>query len=39
MRLMPARGAEAVTAEAGEHASQRKVFGLSLVSRERKNAA
>jgi hypothetical protein len=39
MRLMPARETEAVTAEAGEHGSQRKVFGLSLVSRERKNAA
>ena len=41
MRLMPARGAEVVTAE-GEghgHGSQGKVVGLSLVSRERKNAA
>jgi hypothetical protein len=39
MRLMPARGAEAVTAEAAEHESQRKAVGLSLVPRERKNAA
>jgi hypothetical protein len=39
MRLMPAREAEAMTAEAGVNGSQRKVFGLSLVSRERKNAA
>jgi hypothetical protein len=39
MRLMPAREADAVTAETARHGSQRKVFGLSLVSRERKNAA
>jgi len=41
MRLMPARQAEAVTAEREEHGhgSQGKVVGLSLVSRERKNAA
>ncbi len=41
MRLMPTREAEAATAE-GEghgHGSQGKVVGLSLVSRERKNAA
>jgi hypothetical protein len=42
MRLMPAREAEAVTAVTAEragHASQGNVVGLSLVSRERKNAA
>jgi hypothetical protein len=39
MRLMPARGAEVATAEATEHVSQRKAVGLSLVTRERKNAA
>jgi len=41
MRLMPAREAEVVTAESGEHGhgTQRKVVGLSLVPRERKNAA
>jgi hypothetical protein len=41
MRLMPARGAGAVTAEAGGHGhgTQGKVVGLSLVLRERKNAA
>jgi hypothetical protein len=38
MHLMPARGAEVVRAEA-EHGSQKKVVGLSLVPRERKNAA
>jgi hypothetical protein len=41
MRLMPAREAGAVTAE-GEgygHGAQGKVVGLSLVLRERKNAA
>jgi hypothetical protein len=39
MRLMPAREAEVVTAEAAVHEPQKKVVGLSLVSRERKNAA
>jgi len=39
MRLMPARGAEVVTAEAAGHESQKKVVGLSFVPRERKNAA
>jgi hypothetical protein len=41
MRLMPAREAGVVTAE-GEgygHGTQGKVVGLSLVLRERKNAA
>ncbi|HXO04293.1 MAG TPA: hypothetical protein VN884_01545 [Candidatus Sulfotelmatobacter sp.] len=36
MRLMPAREAEAETVDA---ASRRKVVGLSLVPRGRKNAA
>jgi hypothetical protein len=39
MRLMPAREAEAVTPETAGHGSKRKVVGLSLVPRERKNAA
>jgi hypothetical protein len=41
MRLMPAHEAEALTPE-GEghgHGTQGKVVGLSLVLRERKNAA
>lgn len=39
MRLMPARETETVTVERAGRASQRKVVGLSLVSRGRKNAA
>ena len=39
MRLMPAREAAVVTAEAAKEGSQRKVVGLSLVPRKRKNAA
>jgi hypothetical protein len=39
MRLMPARRAEVATAEAAGYGSQRKAAGLSLVPRERKNAA
>jgi hypothetical protein len=39
MRLMPAREAGVVTAEAAGNGSQKKGVGLSLVLRERKNAA
>jgi hypothetical protein len=39
MRLMPGREAEAVTAETSGQAPQRRVVGLSLVPRGRKNAA
>jgi hypothetical protein len=39
MRLMPARQRETATAETAGNAPQRKVPGLSLVPRERKNAA
>jgi hypothetical protein len=39
MRLMPAREAGLATAKVAEHEAQRKVGELSLVPRERKNAA
>jgi hypothetical protein len=39
MRLMPARKAGLATAEVAEHEAQRKVGELSLVPRDRKNAA
>jgi hypothetical protein len=39
MRLMPARKAELATAKVAEREAQRKVGELSLVPRDRKNAA
>ena len=39
MRLMPARKAELATAKVAERDAQRKVGELSLVPRDRKNAA
>jgi hypothetical protein len=39
MRLMPARETEVVKAVGAAQGTQGKVVGLSLVSRERKNAA
>jgi hypothetical protein len=39
MRLMPARKAELATAKVAECEAQRKVGELSLVPRDRKNAA
>jgi hypothetical protein len=39
MRLMPAREAESASAEMVGQGAQRKIAELSLVPRERKNAA
>jgi hypothetical protein len=39
MRLMPARKPELATAKVAEREAQRKVGELSLVPRDRKNAA
>jgi hypothetical protein len=39
MRLMPARAAGEASAEMEGRGSRRKMVGLSLVPRERKNAA
>ena len=39
MRLMPARKAGLATAKVAEHEAQRKAGELSLVPRDRKNAA